>query len=177
MTERDYAAAERAVAACKLDQIDIWSGPKVTKSFLLGTIALAQGDLGNAKPLFETELQLAQAQVKENPESPKRHSQLGLVLAYLGHKEEAIHEGRRAVELLPESKDAYEGVAMSGNLAEIYGRVGERDQALALIERLLKTPAGLFLVDLRTNWIWDPLRNDPRFQKILAGPEPAVVYK
>jgi TolB-like protein len=176
MSERDFMTAERAVRACKLDKLDEWNGPEVTKSFLLGTVALAQGDMSRARPLFEVELQLAESQVKDNPTSPKRRGQLGLVLAYLGRKEEAIREGGKAVELLPESVDASEGVDMSINLAEIYGRVGEPDQALSLIERLLKTPGGLTILDLQ-GWNWDPLRKDARFQKLANGPEPQVIYK
>lgn len=176
MSERDFSTAERALRACKIDKLDEWNGPEVTKSFLLGTVALAQGDMSRARPLFEVELQLAESQVKDNPTSPKRRGQLGLVRAYLGGKEEAIREGGKAVELLPESVDASEGVDMSINLAEIYGRVGEPDQALSLIERLLKTPGGLTILDLQ-GWNWDPLRKDARFQKLANGPEPQVIYK
>jgi hypothetical protein len=72
-------------------------------------------------------------------------------------------------------------------LALVYARTGETDQAIALIERLLTTPGavltinspncyGITLMDLRLRWEWDPLRNDPRFQKILAGPEPKTIY-
>jgi hypothetical protein len=66
---------------------------------------------------------------------------------------------------------------MACNLAEIYARVGEQEQALPLIERLLKTPAGLDLRGLQADWNWDPLRDDPSFRRIIAGPEPEVVYK
>jgi hypothetical protein len=64
-------------------------------------------------------------------------------------------------------------------LALIYARTGENDQALALIERLLKTPgpvyyhgAGMTIADLRKRWLWDPIRSDARFQQIVDGPEP-----
>jgi hypothetical protein len=62
-------------------------------------------------------------------------------------------------------------------LATIYARTGESDQALPMIERLLTTPGGIVFVELRSWWEWDPLRKDPRFQEIVAGPEPKVVYK
>ena len=72
-------------------------------------------------------------------------------------------------------------------LALVYAHTGETDQAIALIERLLTTPGavltinspnhyGITLMDLRLRWEWDPLRKDPRFQKILAGPEPKTIY-
>jgi hypothetical protein len=77
---------------------------------------------------------------------------------------------------VPESKDAVGGPGYASTLAGVYARTGEADQAIALIERLLSTPNGIVLAELRLSWEWDPLRNDPRFKKILAGPEPKTVY-
>jgi hypothetical protein len=92
----------------------------------------------------------------------------------MGRNEEAIREGRRAVELKPELVDALDGVLMNCYLALIYARCGEKDLAFPLLERLLKTPgasdSGNYSVtvnDLRFRWEWDPIRNDPRFQKLL----------
>ncbi len=69
------------------------------------------------------------------------------------------------------------------NLALIYARTGETDEAIKLIEKLLtlpRLPYPWFLsmthTDLKWNWVWDPLRDDPRFQKILEGPEPKTIY-
>jgi hypothetical protein len=93
----------------------------------------------------------------------------------MGKREEAIREGRLAVELTPESKDATDGAIMLCYLALVYTRVGESDQAIPLIERLLKTPGAVDSVDysitpndLRYRWEWDSLRSDPRFQKLIA---------
>ena len=95
----------------------------------------------------------------------------------MGRKEEAIREGRRAVELLPESKDAVDGPWVNGFLAMIYARTGDADSALPLLERLLATPGQvdntnccITASDLRSRWQWDPIRNDPRFQKLLVKP-------
>lgn len=96
-----------------------------------------------------------------------------------GRKAEAIREGQRAVELKPESKDAFDGAIMNCYLALIYARVGENDLALPLIKRLLKTPGAVDSVDysitisdLKYRWEWDPLRDHARFQKLLAGNTP-----
>jgi hypothetical protein len=79
------------------------------------------------------------------------------------------------VELKPESKDAFDGAIMNCYLALIYARAGENDLAIPLIERLLKTPGAVDSVDysitlneLKFRWEWDPIRNDPRFQKLIA---------
>jgi len=87
--------------------------------------------------------------------------------------------------LLPESKDAYFGSDVSTYLALTYARSGEPDQALELIERLLVTAGPVTRVfepsitfqELRLRWQWDPLRGNPRFQKLLQGPEPKTVYR
>ena len=89
------------------------------------------------------------------------------------------------MESAPENADAIIGPGMATMLAVILAQVGEDDEALALIERLLATPSAIgthmhmyvTLFDLRFNWLWDPLRGDPRFQKIVAGPEPKTAFK
>ena len=96
-----------------------------------------------------------------------------------------MREARRAVELEPEKQDAFHGAMYAGNLAMVYALIGEQEPAIALIERLLSTPgpfpgtdmpSHITQADLRLRWEWDSLRGNPRFQKILAGPEPATVY-
>jgi hypothetical protein len=102
----------------------------------------------------------------------------------MGRKEDALREGRRAVELKHISPDIVEGAVVQSLLALIYARNGDADQAIPQIERLLTTPFAvdycddsITLADPRTRWEWDPLRKDPRFAKILAGPEPKTIYK
>jgi hypothetical protein len=77
-----------------------------------------------------------------------------------------------------------EGAIVQAFQALVFARTGETDKAISAVERLLTTPFAveyaddsITLSDLRTRWEWDPLRNDPRFQKILAGPEPKTSYK
>jgi len=120
-----------------------------------------------------------EAAVQEAPASGDRHAILGWLYAFMGRKEDAIREGRRAVELKPESKDAVDGTLMSAYLALIYARVGENDLAIPLIDRLLKTPGAvdsadysITINDLKHRWEWDPLRSDPRFQKLLTQSSP-----
>ena len=122
------------------------------------------------RPVFENA-------VKEAPLSAIRHANLGWLYAFMGRKEDAIREGRLAVELKPESKDAVDGVIVNCYLALIYARVGEKDLAFPLLQRLLKTPGAVDSVDysitindLKHRWEWDPIRSDPRFQKLLEQP-------
>ena len=95
----------------------------------------------------------------------------------------------KVVEPLNSSQKArthFMALLRAANLALVYALVGEPDQAITLIERLLSTPGpvgwpdfprNITLAELRLRWEWDSLRSDPRFQKILAGPEPKTVYK
>ena len=82
-----------------------------------------------------------------------------------------MRAGRQAMELLPETKDAFDGPLLTISLARIHTFVGEHAEALALLERSAETPAGITRAELRLDPTWDVLRQNPRFQK-LVGPEP-----
>ena len=175
MIERDYDAAESAMKECPFDQFQS-NGQPTPKSFYLGCTALARGDQANARKQFELALPSFEEAMRQSPETALRHANFGLLYAFLDRKEEAIREGRRAVELLPETKDAMYGPWMSGFLAMIYVRMGDLDSALPLLEHLLASPGmvdytncSITSNDLRKRWQWDPVRNDPRFQKLLAA--------
>jgi len=124
--------------------------------------------------------------VRDHPDNAIDYAALGILYAYMGRKEEAIRESRRAVELCLESTDALNGVHRASDLALVYALTGEIDQALPLVERLLRTPGattredfydgGITQAELRLRWQWDKLRGDPRFQKLLDGPEPKTNY-
>jgi len=174
MIERDYAAAKRALDTSPLNEISYTNSGSTPKTFLEGCVYLAQGDNENAQKAFEKARPSFEALVKEAPLSADRHANLGWLYAFMGRREDAIREGQRAVGLKPESKDAFDGAIMNCYLALIYARVGEKDLALPLIERLLKTPGAvdsvdysITLNDLKFRWEWDPLRGDPRFQKLI----------
>jgi serine/threonine-protein kinase len=92
---------------------------------------------------------------------------LGVVLAALGQKEEAINEGKRAVELLPESQDAFDGPQGTAALAQIYAWTGKFDEAFRLLDHLLVIPNGLTVPMLKLEPMWDQLRKDPRFQALI----------
>jgi tetratricopeptide (TPR) repeat protein len=122
--------------------------------------------------------------VADSPQDGTRRAQLGLLYAFLGRKEDALREGQKAMELKPISHDVIEGAIVENFYTLICAHVGETEKAISQIERLLTVPfavdyadESITLADLRQRWEWDPLRNDPRFQKILAGPEPATSYK
>ena len=177
MLDRDYAAARRAIDASSAKELSYTGESSTPRTFFEGCIALAQGDVPAAQKYFQDAQPVFEDAVKEAPSSAIRHANLGWFYAFMGRKEDAIREGRRAVELKPESKDAVDGVIVNCYLALIYARVGEKDLAFALLARLLKTPGAvdsvdysITLNDLKHRWEWDPIRSDPRFQKLLEQP-------
>ena len=110
---------------------------------------------------------MAEKALRESPDDASRHATLGLILAGLGEKDAAIAEGKRAVELLPESQDALDGPKTTVALAQIYAWTGENEQALQLLDRSLGTPNGVTIPFLKLDPIWDSLRSDPRFQALV----------
>lgn len=175
MLERDFARAEKVLSASPLMEVSYMNGGPTPKSFLAGCTSLARGDSSLARTNLEAARKVFEEAVTEAPNVAERHANLGLCYAFLGRKDEAIREGRRAVELKPEAKDAYDGALMNCYLALIYARLGEKDLAIPLIERLLRTPGAVDSVDysitvndLKFRWEWDPLRVDPRFAKLLS---------
>ncbi len=137
------------------------------KAFLEGRIHLFQGDKPTSQIEFEQARVVSEKLLREAPEDPARHAQHGLILAALGRKQEAIAEGKCAVQLLPESRDAFDGPRCTAALAQIYAWTGESDEALRLIDHLLGIPNGLAISTLKLDPGWDPLRKDPRFQALI----------
>jgi tetratricopeptide (TPR) repeat protein len=177
MIQRDYAGADLALDAGTVEEFHS-DGQPIPKSFFRGCVALARGDSATAKGNFDNALPLFEAAVRESPATGLRHANLGLLYAFVGRKADAIREGRRAVELEPESKDILNAPWMRGFLAMIYARVGEANSSIELLESLLTSPSqvdntncSISYNDLRHRWQWDPLRNDPRFQKLVAQTE------
>jgi TolB-like protein/Flp pilus assembly protein TadD len=137
------------------------------KAFLEGEIYLLQGDEAKARTAFEHARVVSDQLLRAAPADAARHGQHGLILAALGQKQEAIAEGKRAVELLPESEDAFDGPQVTAALAQIYAWTGEFEEAFRLLDHLLVVPNGLTVPMLKLDPTWDPLRNDSRFQALL----------
>ncbi|MDQ3546116.1 MAG: hypothetical protein M3429_06315, partial [Verrucomicrobiota bacterium] len=177
MLRRDFAGADQVLAQAAPNEFSYLNGGLQPKSFFLGMTAVARGDQGAAAQNFTAALPAFENAVQEAAEAADRHANLGLLYAFMGREADAIREGRLAVQLKPEAKDANDGAIMLCYLALIYARVGEADQAIPLIDQLLKTPGAvdsvnysITLNDLRHRWEWDPLRKDARFLKLLQTP-------
>jgi serine/threonine-protein kinase len=135
---------------------------------VLGNAALARKEYEAARVMFEAEVE---KHIEHPPIAAFQHAGLARAYAGLGRKEDALREARRAVEILPISKDATDGSWLEIHLAAVEARVGETDAAIKRIRRLLSIPSRLSPAVLRTEARWAPLRDDPRFRQ-LAELEP-----
>jgi tetratricopeptide (TPR) repeat protein len=135
---------------------------------LLQACAL-KGDSANVRTYSEEARKACEEQLRASPNDATRRVALGLALAYLDRKGEAIREGERGVALDPVSKDALNGPYIQHQLARIYILVGEPEKALDQLEPLLKIPYYLSPGWLKIDPNFDPLRKNPRFQKLVAG--------
>jgi len=164
---RKFPEALQVLQKFRGETLVTWTTAPCPKAFLEGTIHLLQGDKTKAQAELEGARVVSERLLREAPDDPNRHSQHGLILAALGQKEEAIAEGKRAVELLPESQDAFDGPQATAALAQIYAWTGESDEAFRLLDHLLVIPNGLTMPMLKLDPAWDPLRKDPRYQALL----------
>src|SRR5438128_12424959 len=115
--------------------------------------------------------------VREQPDYAAAVCGLGMIDAALGRKEDAIGAGRRAVELLPVTKDAMAGAELLANLAVIYDWVGEKELALKQLEEVILIPSLVCYGRLRLDPFWDPLRGDPRFEKLVEEAKKPVALE
>jgi TolB-like protein/class 3 adenylate cyclase/Tfp pilus assembly protein PilF len=171
LCKRDYDGARRAVDALPIDGCYDDSIP-FPRSWCEGVVAQFRGDKVAAYAAFTNMRAEAAKMVAEQPNYPEALCVLGLADAALGHKDEAIREGRRAVELMPVSKDAIRGPLLIKYLAVIYAWTSEKDLALEQLSVAARIPGHLRYGYLRLHPYWDSLRGDPRFEKIVASLAP-----
>ena len=143
----------------------------VNRDFWVGLVARLKRDEASARAAFMRARAQQEEEMRVEPDDFELISGLGLIDAALGRKEEALSEGRRAMEIVI-GKNSNDKTLVKTWFAMIYAWAGERDLALEQLETALKPPGSPSYGDLRLNPMWDPLRGDPRFQKIVASLAP-----
>jgi len=130
-----------------------------------GRVALLRGEVASARDAFTRARKELEGVVSQQPDYAQALCALGMIDAALGNKEDAIREGRRAVELLPVTKDSIDGAQLVQYLAAIYAWVGQKDHAFEQLRMRKQHPGYLSYGSLQLDPLWDPLRGDPSFEK------------
>jgi serine/threonine-protein kinase len=172
LAERDAAVAKDALIAAGENPINLGDDVYCTRPFMEGVIARIAKDDGKARSAFTAARAEQEKIVQAEPNFGPPWCVLGLIDAALGHKEEALREGRRAVELLPVEKDAVRGSAMIKYLAMIAAWVGDNELACRQLAVATRPPRTVTYGQLKLLPFWDPLRGDPCFEKLVASLAP-----
>ena len=178
LAERDAAAAERALTA--LGDNPCWSEDAIqlSRSFGEGLLARMIKDEARAHAAFEAARAQQEKGVQAQPDYGPTLCVLAMIDAALGRKEQALEEGRRAIALMPVEKDVYNGSFVLQYFAVTAAWAGEKELALQQLETGLRAPAASLALSygaLKLLPFWDPLRGDPRFEKIVASLAPKDV--
>ena len=172
LRERDPIEAQRALSrmsgsGCFDESIPFPHG------WCEGLVAGSRGDESAARAAFDSARKELTKTVRNQPDYAAALCALGVVDAVLGNREDAIHEGERAVELIPVSKNAIEGATLARYLAVIYAWTGDKDRAIERLAETTHLPGGHISYGyLRLHPLWDPVRGDPRFEAIAASLAP-----
>jgi Tfp pilus assembly protein PilF len=179
--DRDLDAVSRIAAALPMKQMLDAGFNQGSRDFWLGVVARLKGDAEAARAAFMKARTKLEEELRVHPDNMGLLSDLGLIDAALGRKEEALREGRRAMELraraLPTAQDPMFGsstneASMKMSFAMVCAWAGEPDLALEQLEAVIKIPGGPSYGELRLDPFWDSLRGDPRFEKIVASLAP-----
>jgi TolB-like protein len=171
LADRDWPQASELVEKMKRHEDDrnfSYSAVPVPVNCYFILLARLQGEQPNSKPSFAETREKLNLKVQGSPGNAKLLSNLAVVDALLGKKEDAIAEAKRAVNALPVSKDAIDGPGVQMNLAAVYAWTNQPDQAFEQLDILTKLPNGIYYGNLKGDPYWEPLRKDPRFAKLTA---------
>ena len=169
--DRDWDAAGRLAVALPQKKSLEWTFPsQLGRDFWVGVVARLKGDETSAQAAFMRARAQQEEELRVHPDDAVLLAELGLIDAGLGRKEEALNEGRRAMELEPGAKDEFAESTIC--FAIISAWIGERELALGQLEAVTKAPGQHTYGNLRLSPLWDPLRGDPRFEKIVNSLAP-----
>jgi len=171
LCERDISSAERALTALGTGTFGD-DAVGLTADFGKGLLSRMRGDADAARAAFTAARAQQEKKVHAEPDYGPNVCVLALIDAGLGRKKEALDEGKRAIELLPVDKDAVNGPHMIEYFAITCAWLGENDLAFENLAKAAKFPGDVSFGELKLDPRWDPLRGDPRFEKIVSSLAP-----
>jgi len=179
LCERDLTECDRALASLSSNtfQFGVSDAVRFNRAFGEGLIDRVRGDAAAARAAFATARSQQEELVRMQPDYGPALCVLGLIDAGLGRKDDALREGRRAVELLPVAKDSINGAHMIEYFAIIAAWSGEKELALEQLAIATRTPGYISYGYLRLHPLWDPLRGDPRFEQLVEESKKPVALK
>jgi TolB-like protein/Tfp pilus assembly protein PilF len=168
LAQRKYQEVLQLGATVPDDTFAAVPGSLAYKYHPLGIAHKALGDDAAARIAFLKAKNILEEQLKQKPDDADLRVQFAKLLGWLGEKDAAVAEAQRAMDLRPESKDAFEGPQITEQVAEVYTILGDHARAIELLDELLSRPSELTSQRLKLDPAWDPLRNDPAFQALFA---------
>jgi len=173
MLDGNYAEAERVlVVSPREDFQDVDLSFYFPKSWYQAMVSRAKGDSARATAALRECREILAQRLIVKPEHARTIAVLAQVDAGLGEKDLAIREAQHAIDLMPISKDIYDGALVLEGLAQVYTWTGDRDRAIELVQKLVTMPSYINYARLKLHPLWSPLRSDPRFEKIVASLAP-----
>ncbi|MGI8819913.1 MAG: FlgO family outer membrane protein [Chthoniobacterales bacterium] len=170
LVDSNYAEAERVLTASRREDFqDIDFSFYFPKAWFQGIVAAAKGDSPAAMAAFSSARSILEQRLVVKPEHARTLAVLAQVDARVGRKEVAIEEAKHAVELMPITKDFYDGALVLEGLAQVYTWSDESDRAIEVLEQLVAMPGYTNYGRLKLHPMWDPLRSDARFARILVA--------
>ncbi len=172
LCERDLPGISRALGALAGDSLRLVNFVRVNRAFVAGMQARIRGDTAAARSAFTVARTQQEELISAQPDYAPAVCVLGLIDAGLGRREEALREGRRGVDLMPVAQDTITGSDMLALFAVICAWVGDEDLAFEQLAIATRIPGTLSYGQLKLHPFWDPLRGDPRFEKIVGDLAP-----
>jgi TolB-like protein/Tfp pilus assembly protein PilF len=173
LIDGNFAEAGRVLAASPREDFqDIDYSFYYPKAWFEAMIARTKGDSARATAAFSAARTILEQRLAVKPEDARTLAVLAQVDAGLGRKELAIQEAKHAVDLMPVSKDVYDGALVLEGLGQVYTWTNEPDRAIELLQKLVAMPSYVNYARLKLHPMWNPLRGDPRFQKIVNSLAP-----
>src|SRR5438876_2176263 len=173
LIDGNFSEAERVLAASPLEDFqDIDYSFYFPKAWFEAMIATAKGDSARATAAFSTARTILEQRLIIKPEHARTIAVLAQIDAGLGQKELALQEAQHAIDLMPLSKDIYDGALVLEGLAQVYTRTGEHDRAIEVLQKLVSIPSYINYARLKFHPLWKPLHGNPKFDKIVASVAP-----